>query len=283
METPVVDARRQNTPSSSHGIPLNLSSLTPDSHEVSFLGKRAVSTEASLQDASPPPYHDSDSNYTSAAASFNHPRCNYLEVIEKHQATKGTWVVDSSLAIPPSILELQKWGESDGPRPNLNLYNRGSDVKGKIILYGPTDDLVTLKAESHYGSITLRLDNQTQQNTKMNLSSHHGNVTVYLPSSFSGHIECETQYGKVVFSDPVSQNLTRFTTHDGKHLAFLSPTPIPSGPQGLVAFEKASSNMIIKTGYGNVKVFYLEEAPPDQPPVGGSGQPKIGLFGWLFS
>jgi hypothetical protein len=115
---------------------------------------------------------------------------------------------------------------------------------------------------------------------QLDFSSRQGHITLYLPSEFEGHVQCETEQGKVTFSDRVSQNLTRFSNHNGKHFAFLSPTPIPSGPEGATAFDDAPDNLVAKTALGNIKISYLEE-DPEGPGADGGRKLKTGWFGWL--
>jgi len=248
-------------------------------------GKAALPSHAAPQDAPPPPYHQPIqelASTSSTSASITHARSNYLELSEAHRHIKGNWFIDSSLVIPPSILQHQQWDEKDGPRPNLNLHNRNGSIKGKIILCGPSEDSVTLKVACRHGATNLKVDNRTNQKMQMDVSSRHGSITLYLPSTFTGHIESTTCHGKMTFSDTVSQNLTRFSARGGKHLSFLSPSPIPSGPEGSTAFDNAPHNLVIETVHGSMKIYYLEEFP-DEVEEDKLKSQKKGLFGRLFS
>jgi len=276
----IIDPSEKNLPPMSDTDASNRSVDGPQSSS----GKGAIPNIPLSQDGPPPPYHQSSasSEPLSPTASVNHARSNYLEVTEVHRSLKGTWMIDSSLAIPSSVLQHQKWDESEGPRPNINLYSRHGSIKGEIKLCGPADDLVHIRAGSAHGSVSLKLYNGTNQKTHINLSSRQGSVSVYLPSEFRGHIECETSHGKVSFSDPVSQNLTQFSGHNGKHLAFLSPFPIPSGPEGSTAFDKAPDRLVANAVHGSVKVFYLDENR-DNAQEEAQRPRRKGLFGRLFA
>jgi hypothetical protein len=115
----------------------------------------------------------------------------------------------------------------------------------------------------------------------MNVSSRSATITIYIPSDFSGHVESSTVHGKVTFSDRVSQNLTQFSCNYGKHRAFLSPSPIPSGSEGATAFDDALDNLVVTTRHGSIKIYYFDEAK-DEAQEDKSG-PKKGFLGRLFS
>jgi len=238
---------------------------------VSSSDADALPTNDSSQDSSPPPYLDS-APFCPASTPVNFARSNYLECMETDRAIKGTWTIDSSLAIPSSVLEQQQWDESEGPRPNLNLDCKNQGIKGQIVLCGPADDVVYLRVNSEYGALDLKVDNQTKQRTQMNFVTRYRGVTVYLPPDFTGHIECETKYGAVTFSNQVAQNVTRFSNHHGKHLAFLSPSPVPSGGlKGSTVFDDAPDKLCAKTENGSIKVYYMGEVR------------EPGWFGRMFS
>jgi len=242
---------------------------------VSSADTDAVTTNDSSLDSSPPPYLQSNSDSAPicpASTSVAFARTNYLECTETDRAIKGTWTIDSSLVVPSSVLEQQQWDESEGPRPNLNLSCKNNGVKGEIVLCGPADDVVYLRVNSEYGALNLKVDNQTKQRTQMDFVTRYRGVTVYLPPDFTGHIECETKYGAVTFSNLVAQNLTRFSNHHGKHLAFLSPSPVPSGGlKGSTVFDDAPDKLCAKTENGSIKVYYMGEVR------------EPGWFGRMFS
>jgi hypothetical protein len=57
-------------------------------------------------------------------------------------------------------------------------------------------------------------------------------------------------------SDSVSRNFTRFSTFHGKHLGFLSPEPIPSGPEGAATFDNAPESLVASTVHSCLKLRY---------------------------
>jgi hypothetical protein len=102
--------------------------------------------------------------------------------------------------------------------------------------------------------------NKTNQRVKITCSTRYGGATLYIPSNFKGNVDCSADHGKVEFSDPVSRNLTRFSTFHGKHLGFISQEPIPSGPGGATAFTDAPDSLVASTVHSNLKIRYSEEA-----------------------
>jgi hypothetical protein len=115
--------------------------------------------------------------------------------------------------------------------------------------------IFAVKTISHYIQF-----NNTNQRMKITCSSRYGWTTLYIPTSFKGNVDCSADHGKVEFSDPVSRNLTRFSTFHGKHLGFLSPEPIPSGPESASAFTDAPDSLVASTVHSNLRIRYLEEA-----------------------
>lgn len=105
-----------------------------------------------------------------------------------------------------------------------------------------------------------------------------------LPPAFRGNIECSTTYGKTIFSDRISSNLTQFSLIHGKHLAFLSPDPIPSGPEGGSAFNDAPDSLNASCYQGTIKIRYNDEIPAvTEEPSQRVKTERRGFFGRLFS
>lgn len=234
----------------------------------------------------PPPPYQQPSTSTPANTDepiSTHAKTNHLEIYEFRRAVKGTWEIDPNLIIPSYILQNQKWDVKRGPRPNLNLVGRGGGVSGDVFLSGsPTDVPVILRAKSRHGSIKLKFHNKTKQRTQISCESRHGSITIYLSPDFQGTIKTRTVHGKLIVSDLVLKNLTRFSNHGGKHEAFLSP----EGAEGTTDFNDVHDTLFASTRHGSVKVYYIEEAA--QHTSEDTGRMKMaalkkGLFGKLFS
>ncbi|KAG8724156.1 hypothetical protein FRC09_000050 [Ceratobasidium sp. 395] len=195
---------------------------------------------------SPPSYASTTligSTSTSHAADPSPPRCNHLLEHKTHANINGTWHVDTSLAIPDSLLppinefdgkwnerarstrkareqaERKKTGQPQSPiisevRPNLMLVSEYGAVRGDVNVISSDDSVrqAVIVAETRNGSIDLSVNASPQQSLCIHAYSTYGTAKVRIPSSFNGALIMSTEYGKIKISDGVKAKLTTFST-----------------------------------------------------------------------
>jgi hypothetical protein len=130
-------------------------SVSP-SETVSQEDDGSSSTEHGLNP--PPPYLQPIPPSNSVLPSETiptHARTNHLEVRERRRTVRGSWEIDTSLVIPPSLLK--KWSLKEGPRPNLNLVGRSGGIVGEIFLSGPSEESAIIRTVSRRGPIKLKV------------------------------------------------------------------------------------------------------------------------------
>ena len=90
--------------------------------------------------------------------------CNYLSLTRKDSSINGTFVIDPTLRIPPSLLPSLEEGESEGERKNLRLVSDYGVVDVEIYLVdGERDETstpiprTTLYAKADHGWVVVKL------------------------------------------------------------------------------------------------------------------------------
>ncbi|KAG9098675.1 hypothetical protein FRC07_010604 [Ceratobasidium sp. 392] len=218
----------------------------------------------------PPPYAASPRPANSYSPSEPAQRCNYLLAHNERHSVKGTWLVDTTLVVPESLLPPLSecngvWNEMDkasikrrgkdgrrsqnwiyepisvhqGVRPNLMLRSRIGRVQGDV--YVTSGDgvlkMAVIVAESKEDSAKLQVSSAPNQPLRILAASVESSVHVSVPSTFQGLISMNTDEGRIDISDGVKSRLTAFSSANKSMRGYIGDT------QGLnFGNENASSS-----------------------------------------
>jgi len=138
-------------------------------------------------------------------------RVNHLYITEANFPVGGTWTVDSSFRIPPSLLPPNSW--NGDTLDNLHLLSKNGSVTATIAVVGEPDSeraRALLHTESHNGKVQVDIVSRRAKRFRLFAKSRNGPVTVSIPRNFFGPVSFATRNGKVLFSDDVQNSMMLF-------------------------------------------------------------------------
>ncbi|QRV82852.1 hypothetical protein RhiJN_10867 [Ceratobasidium sp. AG-Ba] len=244
----------------------------------------------------PPPYPS-----TSSLGIPPHPRCNHLL---EHRNKKGTWLVDTALSIPESLLPPMTefdghWNEDvrslrtgnkpseSEVRPNLMLVSQTAAISGSVHVLGEGKDKVVIVAEAKTsGLVHLDVNADPGRVLQIFLHSHSGEVRLWVPSWFEGPLVTSAYLGDINVSDALKSKLTVFTSKANQSRGYIGDwqssgfgTTQSSGEDPFTTWP--GSMIKISSGSGSVFLSTLEEKPSSVTGTSAPAQVK-GFFGSIF-
>ncbi|QRV82851.1 hypothetical protein RhiJN_10866 [Ceratobasidium sp. AG-Ba] len=270
------------------------------------------SVAASGVPSNPPPYSSSSSAGASSTPNpVPQPRCNYLLNHQSNGSVKGTWHVDTTLAIPESILppitdfdgrwneDVKKARKRKTPfpsevRPNLMLMSDYGSVNADVHILPSNRGPALIVAESKNGSVDLVVDVPPEQVSKIHANAAYGEVKVWIPSTFQGALTIGTSYGDLKISDGVKAKLTTFYSKSNRSRSFIgdwqsagfgttqpatndSKSPVTDDP----FTSWPGSTIRIDSSHGSVSLGLIEEKPLPKP-ESDEPNPFKAFWGGLF-
>ncbi|KIJ15396.1 hypothetical protein PAXINDRAFT_176538 [Paxillus involutus ATCC 200175] len=246
---------------------------------------------AELQDDLPPAYgdHDQDASVPSrSSATTPHnilaqhgvKPTNYLTLIERDSAIRGTYIIDPHLYIPAHLLPPLVSGQTEEDRKNLYLHTRDGTVDINIWLVSPTanrdtkspppNKRTTMKVSSNDGSVTVRVNAVDYIDPfLLDVFSRDGRVTVLIPQSFHGPLHLKARDGGHALSDGVLRNSTSLGTAEGTVRYFVGDFSAASEPRW------ESDELRVESRDGKIRVRYVDEIETTST--------KGGFFSRMFS
>jgi len=157
--------------------------------------------------ASPPAYKDVVDGALPGLPLADLPAAsNMISISRNNKSIKGTWVVDTRLAVP---LLLASSSSSSGPTNyNLSFSTKNGSIAADVALISGAPDRATMFLHGYNGSVKFNLIHRTNnQPFKVILETWNGGVTIHLPRSFVGPIRHDSSHGKSTFSDEMKSHV----------------------------------------------------------------------------
>jgi len=231
------------------------------------------SESTELSDDIPPAYLESESSLSRPCTIPNLRPSNFVSLNRANETIKGSWLIDTSLAIPSSFLPPLS---TEGIRNNLAIESKNGGVDADVYLL-PTSHsnantseskFVFIYTQSNNGSVRTRLhdiksvNGETRPAIRFSTRSSNGSIYVQLPRSFCGPIRIRTGHGTTRFSEAVQAHLTPFSDLDHVQRSFLGHFN-PS--QWDIGAPWEGDELSIETKNGSVKVAYDDESETNLP------------------
>lgn len=202
----------------------------------------------------PPAYTErTGSTSQNPARRYPAPPSNLVGIAKSYGAVKGTWVVNTDLAVPEALLPSLSDLGSPKERPNLHLSTATGEIKVTIYLASTTRRKAKINLSTGYGAVEAHvLHRDNKQPFNLVVFSSYGNMKITVPRDFVGPLRCVTGWGEITYSEELQKNVMTLS----KDMAFVGDL----GRSGFVDFESWKGDEAdIKTSYGNIYVQYADE------------------------
>ncbi|KIK90637.1 hypothetical protein PAXRUDRAFT_831529 [Paxillus rubicundulus Ve08.2h10] len=263
--------------------------LKPEISKRAEVESERARRPAELQDDLPPAYGDHDGSAPVPTATT--PRdilaqhgakpTNYLTLVERDSAIRGTYMIDPHLHIPTHLLPPLAPGQTEEERNNLYLHTRDGTVDVTIWLAGPAanrdakpplaDKRTTIRVSSDDGPVTVRVNAVDYIDPfLLDVFTRDGRVTVLIPRSFHGPLHLKARDGGHALSDGVLGNSTSLGTAEGTVRYFVGDFSSASEPRC------EGDELRLESRDGKIRVRYVDE-------IDTATSTKGGFFSRMFS
>ncbi|KAF9041614.1 hypothetical protein BJ165DRAFT_1490093 [Panaeolus papilionaceus] len=207
---------------------------------------------------------------------------NFVQMIRKEGSVKGTWIIDSTLIIPPALLPPLPDGTAEGDRKNLHLQSKEGSVYGDVYIK-PTsyEVLSTMKRPSKIsiygmskeGKVELKIheiQSDIQAGAKrlplsIKVYAKEGDVRIYVPRSFCGPFRVTTRSSSkscFVLSPGIRAQLSTFSENMKVRQGFIGRFDGPSDMGGSLDLTDWDGDVLeaeISESSSSVKLYFDDE------------------------
>ncbi|KZV91015.1 hypothetical protein EXIGLDRAFT_719745 [Exidia glandulosa HHB12029] len=215
-------------------------------------------------DSDPPPYTPNlesgappnPNDASTVTAPPNVSRCNLLNIERSYNSITGTYVVDSTLVIPQSLLQPLSTEEleSGGQRANLRLSAPYGRIKADVwMLDSPTQEPTRLMFNATSASVDLRLHDLGNAPCKVTVQSGYSSVKLTLPRDYVGPLSLRSKYGSV---GPLPERVATLSDAGGERRCFVGDLRA-MGNDGLWT----GSTIEVTAPYSKITIEFIGDHP----------------------
>jgi len=195
---------------------------------------------------------------------------NFLYISRINAPLRGSWLIDTSLSIPSSLLPPLAVGETESIRKNLSLTTTNGHLDADITIAPLRPESqneqrrAILFVKSTSGRVTIRVHAEQTSRPAIHLTAVTSNATlnVHIPRSFRGPITIKMTNGRTHFSPFVQSQLTTLSEVNQMQRGFIGDWS-EVGPSGTSepshSSEWLGDELVLETINNSINIHYDDE------------------------